>query len=382
VADEAAAGHNVWAGPYEEDDQLWEYVVAESNGLLRQNHTMTRLRANNDGAEAGYTFLPGWSEREAAQAVGRGELRGEGDARFHFAEQSRRRSTARQTAPGDDGYRFYGASRLRPDGGDAGVWGQFGCSGNGLCDLGTGTCACFEEWGGRGCAVEADSCESQPCQNGGACVDDFEGYACDCPSNFTGGDCQLCRPGATAHVCIPCLDPAADMMPVTWSDSYMRNKRSGAYLAGDAAAVMLNSSTPCLNAGTCIISGIDEYTCACELGFFGVHCERCAPDSDHALCSPCEQLSPCLNGATCTDAVSLTLADGGFTCACDPSFNGTLCGNCRDNATAEVCQEEDSSSWQCEPRNCSVVEELFLPKPAVRSERIFCSGQYRAAAHS
>lgn len=39
---------------------------------------------------------------------------------------------------------------------------------------------------GENCSVNIDECESEPCQNGGACEDAVNGYACTCSAGFLG----------------------------------------------------------------------------------------------------------------------------------------------------------------------------------------------------
>lgn len=36
-----------------------------------------------------------------------------------------------------------------------------------------------------------DNCESGPCQNGGSCIDLYDGFACRCTDNWTGTTCTV-----------------------------------------------------------------------------------------------------------------------------------------------------------------------------------------------
>jgi collagen type VI alpha len=38
---------------------------------------------------------------------------------------------------------------------------------------------------------DVNECASNPCQNGGSCVDDYGRYFCRCPATFTGNNCQM-----------------------------------------------------------------------------------------------------------------------------------------------------------------------------------------------
>ena len=36
-----------------------------------------------------------------------------------------------------------------------------------------------------------DMCQSQPCQNGGTCVDNINSYTCNCLPDYTGPNCDI-----------------------------------------------------------------------------------------------------------------------------------------------------------------------------------------------
>ena len=41
------------------------------------------------------------------------------------------------------------------------------------------------------CSVpDINECDSSPCQNGGTCTDNVNGYTCDCVAGYTGTECQ------------------------------------------------------------------------------------------------------------------------------------------------------------------------------------------------
>jgi hypothetical protein len=124
-----------------------------------------------------------------------------------------------------------------------------------------------------------DECASNPCQNGGTCVDNVLQYTCTCPAGYSGTSCE------TFAACVPTSNPTND-----GSDGHFY----------------------CVNGGT--INGVTgSCSCtSCNPGFSGTSCQtninECAS-------------SPCQNGAVCVDML------GSFFCNCSTAagYSGTLC---------------------------------------------------------
>lgn len=88
---------------------------------------------------------------------------------------------------------------------------------------------------GKRCELDIDECGSNPCQHGGTCIDQLNGYRCSCSLGFMGPNCEIN------------IDDCA--------------------------------SNPCKHGGSCIDS-VNSYKCVCELPYTGVNCD--------------EKLDPCL----------------------------------------------------------------------------------------
>jgi len=88
------------------------------------------------------------------------------------------------------------------------------------------------------------------------------------------------------------------------------NKPFKAYCDMEQAVVVECTGTPCNNGATCDYQGDGKYSCRCQPGYSGSHCE-----TEINECSS----NPCLNGGTCTDKLN------GFSCACTSYFTGARC---------------------------------------------------------
>ncbi|CAL8142101.1 unnamed protein product [Orchesella dallaii] len=66
------------------------------------------------------------------------------------------------------------------------------CQNGGACHSygATFTCACIPGFLGPTCSTRANPCVSQPCQNGGTCQATATGVTCTCPTDYTGDFCE------------------------------------------------------------------------------------------------------------------------------------------------------------------------------------------------
>lgn len=53
------------------------------------------------------------------------------------------------------------------------------------------SCVCAGGYTGETCSISIDHCELDPCENG-VCVNQIDGFSCDCLEDWTGVLCQTC----------------------------------------------------------------------------------------------------------------------------------------------------------------------------------------------
>ncbi|KAJ3613163.1 hypothetical protein NHX12_019415 [Muraenolepis orangiensis] len=180
---------------------------------------------------------------------------------------------------------------------------------NGASCMNTGqgsyTCTCLPGFTGVDCDTEVKECDSQPCQNGGRCLDTENGYGCACPEGFEGTHCE--------HRMLTCSDRPC------FHNGKCREKDNGRSYECECPAGFtgLNcekkadkcTSLQCTNGGHCVLHG-NLWVCSCRAGFTGQRCEtnvnECATN-------------PCANGATCTDRIN------DYYCTCAPGSMGRNC---------------------------------------------------------
>lgn len=143
------------------------------------------------------------------------------------------------------------------------------CFNGGKCLDGPGLdfyCSCLPGWNGRLCEAEINECDSNPCHNGGICVDKLNSYLCACPMGYAGDECQ--------------------------------------------EEIQICDNNPCKNNALCLLEE-EIPTCYCVPDFHGTKCEY---QYDECLLNP-----KCTNGGLCIDGVD------SFYCSCPPSMTGLLC---------------------------------------------------------
>ncbi|CAL8367128.1 unnamed protein product [Gadus morhua 'NCC'] len=165
-------------------------------------------------------------------------------------------------------------------------------------------CICGDGWEGEHCEINIDDCSTSPCHNGGTCRDLVTDFFCECKNGWKGKTCHsresqcdeaTCNNGGTCH-------DEGDAFQCKCSPGW----------EGATCNIAKNSSclpNPCEYGGTCVVSG-DTFTCVCKEGWEGPTCTQNTND-----CSP----HPCYNSGTCVDG------DNWYRCECAPGFAGPDC---------------------------------------------------------
>ena len=67
--------------------------------------------------------------------------------------------------------------------------------------------------------TDIDECASNPCQNGGVCIDGINGYTCNCAPGYTGVNCEISKFRVylfcmfkSKHLTCPGLNPQASCL--------------------------------------------------------------------------------------------------------------------------------------------------------------------------
>ncbi|XP_046900495.1 protein crumbs homolog 2a [Hypomesus transpacificus] len=222
------------------------------------------------------------------------------------------------------------------------------------------------------CSASSEKCLSGPCQNGAACVDTMDDYACLCNQEgvrYMGKDCDelydsclfascvncTSTPGTTEHLCIcpdgftgencteeidechsdPCFEPHSEC--IDQLNNYFCRCPSG-YGGEDCQTHVTDCvDKPCQNNGLCKLLP-EGYECECAPGYEGEHCEE---DVDECMSHPCQ------NGAICMDG------DAEYHCFCVPGFQGYNCEIDINECASHPCENNgtcinEKDRYECE----------------------------------
>uniref|UniRef100_A0A8C1M817 Neurogenic locus notch homolog protein 1 n=1 Tax=Cyprinus carpio TaxID=7962 RepID=A0A8C1M817_CYPCA len=177
---------------------------------------------------------------------------------------------------------------------------------------------CVPGYHGVNCSDEINECLSQPCQNGGTCIDLINTYKCSCPRGTQGVHCEI-----NIDDCTPFTDPITQE-PKCFNKGRCVDRVGGyhciclAGYVGERCEGDVNEclSNPCDPRGThSCIQLTNNYRCECRTGYTGQRCDK--------VFDGCKG-KPCRNGGTCAVASN---TPHGFICKCPPSFTGSTCEN-------------------------------------------------------
>ncbi|MGH0171406.1 UNVERIFIED_CONTAM: hypothetical protein FKN15_061281 [Acipenser sinensis] len=166
------------------------------------------------------------------------------------------------------------------------------------------TCACEKGFTGIYCHENVNDCITNPCKNGGTCIDGINSFQCFCHDGWEGNLCEINVDDCRHNLCKnggKCVDLV--------NDFYCECQNSWKGKTCHSRENQCDANT-CSNGGTCYDVG-DAFRCACPPEWGGSTCNT----AKNSSCTPI----PCQNGGTCVGGGDT------FTCICKEGWEGATC---------------------------------------------------------
>jgi len=258
----------------------------------------------------------------------------------------------------------------------------------------------------------ADPCATNPCQNGGTCIQQgLSGYKCECPAGQAGAVCNETLPKcADAGIdCLnaECVETTNSALPVYCQcyDGTRRDPRQNSTCPLSPCFEPDTETPVCKNNGTCRIVN-NVHLCECRGGWAGQNCTKAlktplcqdkpgvcgvgtciqslSPPFYTCSCgnhpstfgktigelvkcelSGCYASNPCQNGGTCSNK-----GENAFVCQCPARFTGSKCEKqsacfnnpCVNGGTCEALNET-VYFCKCPPYFTGQRCEITVPDP-------------------
>ena len=170
------------------------------------------------------------------------------------------------------------------------------------------TCQCPCGYTGKYCNIQLNACypdlnnATNPCLNGGVCINNHCNYSCQCTPGFTGSSCQIskntCNPNNCANgaTCVSstndyqCVCPCSyysgkncDVMRQTFISQIYQSIKFYVFSFKFYTNICSTQGFKCLNGGTCLSQGC-SFQCACSQNYTGLYCDQLANPCLHNTC--------------------------------------------------------------------------------------------------
>ncbi|XP_048237900.1 cubilin-like isoform X1 [Haliotis rufescens] len=162
--------------------------------------------------------------------------------------------------------------------------------------------------------LTANECSTNPCHNGGTCVDLFNGYYCHCPTNWQGATCDT-----DVNEC----------------------------------SLYAGTDLGCQNGGTCINSQ-GSFSCQCPANWHGIRCRE-----THDDCTGASQSELCGHG-TCINVPRTQSNMPKFTCICDDGWTKVSDSSPACTVDVNECTSSNPPCSQDPPVQCTNIPGSFV----------------------